>query len=394
VTTPAPGALAGLRVIDFTSMIAGPYCSRLLADCGAEVVKIEEPAGDHMRKGRPQRDGHSAYFASLNCGKKSCVIDLKSTEGKALAADLVAASDIVLENYRPGVMTRLGLGYEVLSARKPELVYCSISGFGQSGPRAAQRAYAPVVHAASGYDHTQFVYQGGKDRPAKTGVFVADVLAAVYAFGAIQTAMIGRLRHGRGQRIDVALMDAMIGLLVYECQEAQFPSEVARHLYGPLATRDGFVSVAPVNQRNFEQLANVTGNPGWIADPRFEATAVRSTNWELLMGELETWTRTRTALECERSLMEAGVPCSRYLTVAEAIADPQTVERGTMAEVEDGAGPLQVPNAAFKFADGSVGARRHVPDLGEHTRDVLSRIVGLTDRRIADLAGSGSVICR
>jgi crotonobetainyl-CoA:carnitine CoA-transferase CaiB-like acyl-CoA transferase len=164
MTAAAIGALRGIRVVDFTSMIAGPYCSRLLADCGAEVVKIEEPGGDHMRKGRPQRDGHSAYFASLNCGKKSCVIDLKSAEGRAVAADLAAASDIVLENYRPGVMGRLGLSYETLAARKRELVYCSISGFGQTGPRATQPAYAPVVHAASGFDHTQFVYQGGRDR--------------------------------------------------------------------------------------------------------------------------------------------------------------------------------------------------------------------------------------
>jgi CoA:oxalate CoA-transferase len=389
MTARSIGALDGIRVVDFTSMIAGPYCSRLLADCGAEVVKIEQPGGDHMRKGRPQRDGHSAYFASLNCGKKSCILDLKSVEGRTIAADLVAASDIVLENYRPGVMSRLGLDYETLSARKPELVYCSISGFGQTGPRATQPAYAPVVHAASGFDHTQFVYQGAESRPAKTGIFVADVLAAVHAFGAIQTALVGRLRHGRGQRIDVALMDAMIGLLGYECQEAQFPSDTPRHLYGPLATRDGFVSVAPVNQRNFEQLANVTGNPGWISDPRFEATLARSSNWELLMGELETWTRTRPALECEQILMAAGVPCSRYLTVAEAIADLQTIERGTMAEIEDAAGPLRVPNAAFKFGDGSVRARKHVPLLGEHTREVLQAVLGLAGRGVEDLARGG-----
>jgi CoA:oxalate CoA-transferase len=377
MTAAAIGALRGIRVVDFTSMIAGPYCSRLLADCGAEVVKIEEPGGDHMRKGRPQRDGHSAYFASLNCGKKSCVIDLKSAEGRAVAADLAAASDIVLENYRPGVMGRLGLSYETLAARKRELVYCSISGFGQTGPRATQPAYAPVVHAASGFDHTQFVYQGGRDRPAKTGIFVADVLAAVYAFGAIQTALVGRLRHGRGQRIDVALMDAMIGLLVYECQEAQFPSESPRHLYGPLATLDGFVSIAPVNQRNFEQLAKVTDNLAWITDPRFEATPSRSSNWELLMGELETWTRARPALECERKLMAAGVPCSRYLTVAQAIADPQIVERGTMAKVEDAAGPFLVPNPPFKFGDGSAAVQPKVPVLGQDTKDVLRDILKL-----------------
>jgi CoA:oxalate CoA-transferase len=380
--TSLPAALAGIRVVDFTTMIAGPYCSRLLADCGAEVLKIEEPGGDHMRNGRPLRGGHNAYFAGLNCGKKSLAIDLKSPAGRACAAGLVRASDIVLENYRPGVMKRLGLDYETLSLAKPDLVYCSISGFGQTGPRATQPAYAPVIHAASGLDHTQFMYQGGKDRPAKTGIFVADVLAAVYAFGAIQTALVGRLRHGRGQRIDVALMDAMIGLLVYECQEAQFPGDAPRHLYGPLAASDGFVTVAPVNQRNFEQLAHATGNAGWIDDPRFASTQSRSSNWDRLMAELETWTQARTALDCEQTLMAAGVPCSRYLTVAEAIRDPQAVARGTMAEVEDGAGILRVPNAAFKFADGSVGVRPHVPTLGEHTNETLERLLGLPETEI------------
>jgi CoA:oxalate CoA-transferase len=393
MTKSVAAPLAGVRVVDFTSMISGPYCSRLLADCGAEVVKVEGREGDHMRKGRPLRDGFSAYFASLNCGKKSCVIDLKTEGGRAVATELVAASDIVLENFRPGVMTRLGLGYETLSAKKPDLIYCSISGFGQSGPRADQPAYAPVVHAASGFDHAHFVYQGAQGKPPKTGIFVADVLSAVHAFSAIQTALVGRLRHGRGQHIDVALMDAMIGMLVYECQETQFPIETPRHLYGPVRALDGFVSVAPVNQRNFEQLAKVTGNPQWISDPRFEATLSRSTNYEALMTELEAWTRTRPAQDCERILMKAGVPCSRYLTIEQAINDPQTVERGTMAEVEDGGGTLWVPNAAFKFSDGTVGARRHVPTVGEHTNEVLTKLLGLSPVRVSELVGSGSVVC-
>lgn len=237
--------LAGIRVVDFTSMIAGPYCTRLLADCGAEVLKVEEPHGDHMRSRPPLRDGHSAYFGHLNAGKKSVALDLKSEEGRDSARLLVAASDVVVENFRPGVMKRLGLDHASLAVAKPDLIYCAISGFGQTGPRAGQPAYAPVVHAASGFDHTQFTYQDGQDKPVKTGIFVADVLAAVYAFGAIQTALIGRLRHGNGQFIDVALMDSMINLLVFECQEAQFPSKGRRPLYVPMRASDGFVIVAP-----------------------------------------------------------------------------------------------------------------------------------------------------
>jgi crotonobetainyl-CoA:carnitine CoA-transferase CaiB-like acyl-CoA transferase len=370
--------LAGIRVVDFTSMIAGPYCTRLLADCGAEVLKIEEPHGDHMRTRPPLRHGHSAYFGHLNAGKKSVVLDLKSKEGRCAAQGLVANSDIVVENFRPGVMKRLGLDYAMLSAAKPDLVYCSISGFGQIGPRAGQPAYAPVVHAASGFDHTQFTYQDDQAKPAKTGIFVADVLAAVYAFGAIQTALVGRLRHGGGQFIDVALMDSMINLLVFECQEAQFPEKTRRPLYVPMRARDGFVIVAPVNQRNFEQLADAVGRPDWKSDPRFATVAARTANWDALMAAVEDWTAARTARDCEDRLMTAGVPCSRYLTVAEAMADPQLAARGSLARVTDGAGAFRVPNPPFQFADSSVGVGPSVPALGADTEEELKKISGRT----------------
>jgi len=373
--------LAGMRVVDFTSMIAGPYCTRLLADCGAEVVKVEEPHGDHMRSRPPLRDGHSTYFGHLNAGKKSVALDLKSEEGRNAARRLVAASDVVVENFRPGVMKRLGLDYATLSAAKPDLVYCSISGFGQTGPRAEQPAYAPVIHAASGFDHTQFTYQAssiqaGQERPAKTGIFVADVLAAVYAFGAIQTALIGRLRHGNGQFIDVALMDSMINLLVFECQEAQFPSKDRRPLYVPMRASDGFVIVAPVNQRNFEQLADAMGCPEWKTDPRFATVAARTTHWDALMAAIEDWTATRAARDCEDLLMAAGVPCSRYLSVAEAMADPQLAVRGSLATVNDGAGSFLVPNPPFRFGDGSVGVGPDVPALGADTAALLQKVSG------------------
>jgi len=366
--------LAGLRVLDFTSMIAGPYCARLLADCGAEVLKIEEPHGDHMRERPPLQNGHSAYFGHLNAGKKSIVLYLKDEGDHRRSIELAAASDVVLENFRPGVMARLRLDYGALCAIKPDLVYCSISGFGQSGPRAQQPAYAPIIHAASGFDHTQFSYQDSQDRPAKTGIFIADVLAAVYAFGAIQTALIGRLRHGHGQYIDVALMDSMLNLLVFECQEAQFPSASRRPLYAPLRARDGFVIVAPVNQRNFEQLADAVGHAEWKADPRFASLAARTTNWDAMMAAIEQWTGARSARDCEDILMAAGVPCSRYLTVAEAMADPQLAARGSLAAVADAAGSFLVPNPPFRFADGTVKVGAAVPELG-----------GANARRVAPL---------
>ena len=372
--SPSPSPLAGLRVLDFTSMIAGPYCARLLADCGAEVLKVEEPHGDHMRSRPPLRDGHSTYFGHLNAGKKSVVLDLKSDAGRDAARRLAASSDVVVENFRPGVMRRLGLDYPTLAGLRRDLIYCSISGFGQSGPRAEQPAYAPVVHAASGFDQVQFSYQDDQPKPAKTGIFVADVLAAVYAFGAVQTALVGRLRHGNGQFIDVALMDSMINLLVFECQEAQFPSKERRPLYVPMQARDGFVIVAPVNQRNFEQLADATGHPEWKSDPRFATVAARTTHWDALMAAVEGWTSTQTARACEDRLMKAGVPCSRYLSMAEALADPQLAARGALATVSDGAGDFRVPNPPFQFADHSVGVAPAVPALGADTDEVLARL--------------------
>ncbi|MBT5917131.1 MAG: CoA transferase, partial [Alphaproteobacteria bacterium] len=181
--------MAGLKVIDFTSMLAGPYCTRLLADCGAEVIKIEPAAGDAVRNFPPINNGVSSYFVQLNCGKKSVVLDLASNDGKQAALDLIVDVDVVVENFRPGVIARLGLDYETLSASNPELVYCSISGFGQTGPKSQDPAYAPIVHAASGFDQAQMDIQGDGSAPNNCGIFTADILAAVYAFGAIQTAL-------------------------------------------------------------------------------------------------------------------------------------------------------------------------------------------------------------
>ena len=190
-------ALAGYRVLDFSIMVAGPYCARLFADMGAEVLKIEPPEGDDMRQRAPLREGESAYFGQLNAGKKSLAVDLKRPEAIALVRRLVAEADVLIENFRPGVMARLGLGQEAMRALNPRLVFCSISGYGQSGPAAERAAYAMIVHAASGFDRTLARYAGGSDRPAPGAVFVADVLGAIFAYGAIQTALLQRAHRPR-----------------------------------------------------------------------------------------------------------------------------------------------------------------------------------------------------
>ena len=238
--------LEGVRVLDFSIMLAGPYCARLLADVGADVIKIEPPEGDDMRLRTPLRDGHSTYFGQLNAGKKSIALDLKSPEAIRLVHRMIESTDIVVENFRPGVMDRLGLSYEALREINPRLIYCSISGYGQSGPAAERAAYAMIVHAESGLDRSLMRYAGDRDRPAAGAIFVADVLGGIFGFSAIQTALVQRGRTGEGQRIDVALMDCMLNLLVYELQEAQFPIRSSRPTYGPVRTLDGDILIAPI----------------------------------------------------------------------------------------------------------------------------------------------------
>lgn len=371
---PSAAPMAGLRVIDFTTVIAGPYCTRLLADCGAEVIKIETKAGDQIRIVPPISDGASTYFAHLNCGKKSVVLDLRGEAGRQAALQLVASADVVVENFRPGVMARLGLEYNTLAAGRTDLVYCAISGFGQTGPRSREPAYAPIIHAGSGLDLAQMSYQDELTKPEKSGIFTADVMAALFAFGAIQTALLGRERHGTGQFIDVAMMDAMINLLIYETQTAQFPDGPPRPLFTPTRTTDGFIIIVPIGQRIFEDMADAMGHSEWKSDPRFVDGPERRTHWTALIDVIESWTSQRTSREAEAALTEAGVPCSRYRTVSEAMADPQTLSRGLMAHVPDGDGGFQVPNPPFKFSDGTIGVTPSSPKLGEHTDEILAAL--------------------
>ncbi len=388
-----PGILDGIRVLDFTAMMSGPYCTRLMADLGAEVIKVEPPEGDHIRLRPPLRDGRSAYFAQLNAGKSSIALDLKRPEAKKLIHDLVPHCDVLVENYRPGVMQRLGLDYDALAKLNPKLVYCSISGFGQEGSWSGRSAYAPVLHATSGYDMANLDYQEGDiGRPLKNGIFIADVLGGSTAFGAIQAALFRMLKTGLGEYVDVSLLDAMLGMLVYECQEAQFPAERRRPLYRPTQASDGFLLVAPVSQNNFEALARGVGHPEWIEDERFATSRDREHHWSELMSLLDDWAQARPAAECEAVLTRAGVPCSQYRTIRETMALPPIQERGVLEEIDDGAGPLRIPNAPFRFTQSATHVRNKVPALGEDGPRLLNSLLGLSAQAVASLRDS-RVLC-
>jgi CoA:oxalate CoA-transferase len=386
---PRPSPLQGIRVLDFTAMLAGPHCTRLMADLGAEVIKVEGPEGDLIRGRAPLRDGHSTYFGALNCGKKSLAIDLKSGAAKQIIYEIAKVCDVVVENFRPGVMARLGFDYAALAQHNPKIVYCSISGYGQSGPGATRAAYAPIVHAASGFDAANLSYQTEQDYPASTGIFTADILSGAYAFGAIQAALVHRERSGQGQAIDVSLMDSMLNLMVFECQEAQFPSEQKRPVYVPMKTKDGHVIIAPISQKNFEQMADAIEQPDLKTDVRFATNAARVQNWIELMTLMERWTEQHSGIEIE-SIMDANsVPCSRFLTVADAMKDPQLGERGSLSEIRDCAGPFLVPNAPFQFLGTPAAAGPSVAALGADSADVLSGLLGLSRESIDAMRRDG-----
>jgi CoA:oxalate CoA-transferase len=380
-------SLNGLRVLDFSTTIAGPHCSRMLADMGAEVIKVESAEGETMRTRPPLRDGCSSVFGQLNAGKKSLVLDLKSSDAIEAIRRLVASADILVENFRPGVMRRLKLDYASLHKLNPRLIYCSISGYGQTGPSAELPAYAPVIHAASGYDRAHLSYQPGRSRPDYCGIYHADVLTGVYAFGAILAAL--HQRHGtqRGQHIDVSMLESMLSLTLNEVQWSQFDvTAPSRPMFGPVETSDGYVMVAIASEKTFQNLVKAAGRPEWIVDPRFARYPDRRGNWKDLMEGIETWSRTLTTEQCLDALNRNGVPSSAYRTVAEALSDPQLAHRGALVDVEDDSGTFKVMNLPFRMSGAEVSAGKRAATLGEHTVAVL-RETGLSEQQIAAFSG-------
>src|SRR6266404_59969 len=380
-------SFVGLRVLDFSTTIAGPHCTRMLADMGAEVIKIETAEGETMRTRPPLRVSCSTTFGQLNVGKKSVVLDLKSPRGIEVVRRLVAGADVLVENFRPGVMRRLKLDYASLGEFNPNLIYCSISGYGQTGPSAELPAYAPVIHAASGYEMAHLAYQPGRSRPDYCGIYHADVLTGVYAFGAIAAALHQRHGTGRGQHIDVSMLESMLSLTLNELQWSQFEEkETQRPMFGPIETSDGYVMVAIASEKTFQSLMQVIGHPEWVSDPRFAKYADRREHWASLMDGVEVWSRAVTTEKCLVALNDHGVPSSAYRTVSEALRDPQIAHRGALAEVEDGGGTFKVLNLPFRMSGANVSAARRMSTLGEHTRAYLKE-TGLSEDEIASFAG-------
>jgi len=388
------GALLGLRVLDFTTTIAGPHCTRMLADLAAEVIKIEAPDGDMMRTRPPMRSGASTSFGQLNAGKKSVALDLKSPAAVEAVRRLATTADVVVENFRPGVMRRFGLDYDALKPIKPDLVYCAISGYGQTGPSAELPAYAPVIHAASGYDLAHMAYQGGARRPDYCGIYIADVLTGTYAFGAIVTALYQRQVTGEGQMIDVSMLESMLTLTLSEIQAAQFAvTPPGRPVFGPIATRDGYINLSIASERTFQNLAAASGHPHWLTDSRFAEYTNRRANWGELIDELEHWSTERTTPEVQAIFDRHGVPSSPYRTVREAMADPQIAHRRSFAEVHDAGGTFLALNPPFHMTAATAAVRPFVAALGEHTEELLAE-VGYTAAEVGALVKTATTETR
>jgi crotonobetainyl-CoA:carnitine CoA-transferase CaiB-like acyl-CoA transferase len=278
----------------------------------------------------------------------------------------------VVENFRPGVMRRFGLDYETVSKRQQELIYCSISGYGQTGPSSGLAAYAPAIHAASGFDMAHMAYQPGRAHPDNCGIYIADIVSGTYAFGAIMAALAHRHLTGLGQHIDVSMLETMLSLMVSEVQGAQFPvAPPGRPMFGPVRTKDGFIMPAVASEKTFQSLCRAAGRPEWIGDERFARYPDRRNHWGEFVDLLETWSTTLTTTECQTAFDAAGVPSSPYRTVKEVLADPQLAHRGALAEVRDKAGSFKVVNPPFRLSAAPVQVGRFAASLGEHTREIL-----------------------
>jgi crotonobetainyl-CoA:carnitine CoA-transferase CaiB-like acyl-CoA transferase len=387
------GPLQGIRVLDFTRVLAGPSAALALADLGAEVLKIEPPGtGDDTRLFPPFRDNVSHYFLSVNRGKKSIVIDLKTDAGVALAKDLAAKCDIVIENYRPGVMDRLGLGYAALSALNPRLIYCAISGFGMTGPLRDRPSFDIVLQAMSG---ALSVNGEAGGEPVKLGIPLGDLVGGINGPISILAALHERSVTGRGRLIDVSLLDGMLGMLGYLAQLAFFTGEDPKPQgsqhpnlvpYGTFPASDGSIIIACLTNSFWERTCRALGMEQAIRDPRFDSLEKRRDNRSLVNEMIAAFTRQKTVQELVDLLGQHEVPHAPILGIKEALAQPQAVAREMVVDTDHPVlGKIPIVNRSIRFPGDPQPVPTAPPVLGQHTDAILQDILGLTSDQIAAL---------
>ena len=395
-----PEALEGVRVLDCSQILAGPFCSMLLADMGADVIKIEKPNGgdDTRRMGPPFIDTESAAFLAMNLNKRSIVLNFKEQSGVQAMKTLVKDADIVIENYRTGTMARLGLGYEDLKNINPGIIYCSISGFGRTGPYANRGGFDLVAQGMSGLMSINGV---PNSPPVKVGVPIADMNAGMFATYGILTAYINKLRTKKGQYLEISLLEAAIAYTVWESAGYFATGDIAEPLgsshrnsapYQALKTKDGHINVGAPNQSNWERFANAIERSDLIAQNEFKDNASRLVNRESLEAELELTLTTKNSGEWLEVLEKSGVPAGPILNISEVWNDPQVEARNMKVSLDHPtAGKITNIGLAAKLYSTPGRITKPAPLFGEHTREVLVD-AGYSKKNIEDLIASGAAV--
>ncbi len=381
-TQPLP--LAGIRVVDYTHFLAGPYLSRCLAGLGAEVIKVERPtAGDAGRHHPYFINGQSGYFLQQNMGKKGLCVNLKDARGLKLVHELVRTADVFVENYRPGALNKLGLGYEELSKQNPRLVYCSVSAYGHTGPDAAKAGFGLIAEAKSG---AMAMIGVPGEPPPLFRMPLADMYAGVHGVAGVCAALVGRATTGKGQHVDTALYDCMVGMHDFAVQcytlsgGKELPVQTGHDLpqstvYGVFPARDGNLVIAAQVDDAWKRLAKVVGGEALAADKRFHNPEGRNTNREEVLGHVRAWTKERSVNACLAALDAAEVPCAAVQNIDAVLADPQIQARGMIVEQEHPVlGKVKLANVPFKFSDCDVTPRTAAPLLGQHNREIAAKL--------------------
>ncbi|HSW38754.1 MAG TPA: CoA transferase [Acidobacteriota bacterium] len=395
------GLLNGVRVLDLSRVLAGPYCSMILGDLGADVIKVERPGvGDETRHWGPPfaAPGESAYFLCVNRNKRSITINLKSPEGIRIIKDLARKSDVFLENFTPGTLEELGIGYEAIRAENPGIIFCSITGFGPDGPASNRAGYDLAVSAYGGL----MGITGEQDGPpVKVGVAITDVATGISAQGAICAALYAREKTGRGQRIDLSLLETQVSALVNIASSYLVSGEIPRKWgaahetivpYQAFETSDKHVIVAVGNDRLWVKFCEVLGKPELAEDPRFSTNPLRVKNRAECVGILARIFTTRSRDEWVRLLNEYAIPCAPINTMDEVFKDPQVLHRKMLVEVDHPtAGKIRLTGIPVKYSNAGTAIRRPPPLLGEHTNEILREVLGFDDARIEGLKSSGII---
>ena len=391
--------LHGVRVIDMTRVLAGPFCTMSLGDMGAEVIKVEEPGkGDDTRAGPPFVHGEATYFLSVNRNKKSLTLDLKAPDGQEILRRLLASADVVVENFRPGTMERLGFGYETLERANPRLIYCSISGFGESGPEAHRPGYDLIVQGESGVmDITGFP----DGPPVKVGNSIGDLVAGMAAAQGITLALLSRSQTGKGQKVEIGMLDVMASLLTYQAglywnaggrparRGNEHPSIVP---YEVFKAQDVYITLGVANNSLWDRTCKALDRPDLIKDPRFDTEANRVTNRKVLVPLLNEILGARPADEWLARLDKAGVPAGRIKSVAEVCESAHLRARGMMVSLaHPKAGSIRVMGVPVRLHDTPGGAQAAPPLLGQHTDEVLTKLLRMPKARVEKLRAAGVV---